>query len=100
MPADYYQDADQDAGVDAGQQLGDQSPDENEQPEGETALLPKSLLGGGDCQPGEKISLEVVHVYEDEVEVRPVKGDEEKESALGTADDQLAAMGEPDGDEG
>jgi hypothetical protein len=65
-----------------------------EQPEGETALLPKSLLGGGDCQPGEKISLEVVHVYEDEVEVKPVKGDEPDQSELGKADNQLAAMGE------
>jgi hypothetical protein len=86
MPADYYQDPDQDPGAGGGatEPTEDQNPDE--QPEGETALLPKSLLGGGDCQPGERINLEVVHVYEDEVEVKPVKGDEPDQSELGKAE--------------
>jgi hypothetical protein len=94
MPADYYQDPDQDAGAEAAAAESPEDQDPEGQPEGETALLPKSLLGGGDCQPGEKINLEVVHVYEDEVEVKPVKGDEPDQSELGKADNQLAAMGE------
>lgn len=34
----------------------------------ETALLPKSLLGP-EAKPGDSVTLKVVHVYEDEVEV-------------------------------
>lgn len=92
MPADYYQDPDQDAGAETG--AAEPPEDQGEKAEGETALLPKSILGGGECEPGERINLEVVHVYEDEVEVKPVKGGEPDQSELGKADDQLAAMGE------
>ena len=37
--------------------------------EGATALLPKSIVG--DLQPGATVTLTVVKVYGDEVEVRP-----------------------------
>lgn len=44
---------------------------ENETGE-ETALLPKSLFSGKDIEPGSKCEVEIVHVYEDEVEVKYV----------------------------
>lgn len=35
----------------------------------ETALIPKSVLGGKEFKPGEEVVLKVTHVYEDEVAV-------------------------------
>lgn len=37
---------------------------------GATALLPKSILGGKDFNPGDEVVLKVVRLYDDEVEVR------------------------------
>ena len=49
---------------------GDRKPDDQmDRDEGETALLPKSILGGKEFQPGDEVVLKVVHIYEDEVEV-------------------------------
>lgn len=39
------------------------------EPPAETALIPKSLLMGKEVGPGDRVTLEVTHVYEDEVEV-------------------------------
>jgi hypothetical protein len=46
-------------------------PDESEDEGGDSALLPKSLIG--DVQVGATITLKVLHIYEDEVEVAPVE---------------------------
>lgn len=55
----------------------------------ETALLPKTLIMGKEVSPGDKVTLEVVHVYEDEVEVAyPTKTVKEE------SDEQLDAMAE------
>jgi len=35
-----------------------------------SALLPKSVLGDHKLKPGDQVILEVVHIYEDEVEVK------------------------------
>ncbi|MDB6108313.1 MAG: hypothetical protein JWR69_63 [Pedosphaera sp.] len=98
MPADYYQDPDQDPGAGGGAAEPPEDQNPGEKAEGETALLPKSLLGGGDCQPGEKISLEVVHVYEDEVEVKMVNGEDGEKSpgtpVMDEAQNKLGMMGE------
>jgi hypothetical protein len=49
-----------------------------EQEAGEdTALLPKSLFSGKDIEPGSKCEVEIVHIYEDEVEVKYVKHNKE-----------------------
>lgn len=41
--------------------------------EGEsTALLPKSFFAGKEIEPGSKCEVEIVHAYDDEVEVRYV----------------------------
>lgn len=46
-----------------------------------SALLPKSVLGDHKLKPGDKVILEVVHIYEDEVEVKyGKKGDKDKKA--------------------
>lgn len=54
--------------------------DKTESPEGKTALLPKTILGGKEFAPGDEVVLKVVKVYEDEIEVQP-SGGEESEKA-------------------
>lgn len=43
-----------------------------------SALLPKSVLGDHKLKPGDQVMLEVVHIYEDEVEVKYGRKDKEK----------------------
>jgi hypothetical protein len=57
----------------------DETEDAGEDTGTESALLPKSLLGGGDLKPGSTVTLKIVHVYEDEVEVE--RGETEEEVA-------------------
>lgn len=63
----------------------------------QTALIPKSLLMGKEFNPGDEVVLEIVHLYEDEVEVKyaPEKKDK-KEEKEGMDDmhpeDQLDSM--------
>lgn len=64
--------------------------------EGATALLPKTVLGGKDFQPGEEVVLEVVHVYEDEVEVKYAS---EKPKSKSTMDESMGKMDEMMGGE-
>lgn len=45
----------------------------------ETALLPKSILAGKDFKPGDELVLEVVHLYDDEVEVKYASGESEED---------------------
>jgi len=59
----------------------------------QSALIPKSMLMGYECKPGDKITLEVVHLYEDEVEVKFVgKGKDATEKAESSPEDQLDLM--------
>src|SRR5574342_368805 len=62
----------------------------------ETALLPKSILAGKDFKPGDELVLEVVHLYDDEVEVKyaSAKHEEEEETEPGmmSADDEIDGM--------
>lgn len=59
---------------------GDDQPKDGEKMEGETALLPKSILAGKDFKPGEEVVLKVVHLYDDEVEVAYATGKDEDEN--------------------
>jgi hypothetical protein len=69
--------------------------------EGETALLSKSFFGGNQPKPGEQYYVEVVRLYEDEVEVKyPKQVKEEKEKPTAEADAALDAMGEGEGNPG
>ncbi len=49
--------------------------------EGETALLPKSILAGKEFKPGEEVVLKIVHMYDDEVEVAYATGEEKDENS-------------------
>lgn len=71
MPEDYYPQEEQ-SGV------GRLPPEDSEPESGdsETALLPKAMLG--DAAPGDTLTLTVVHVYEDEIEVKKTEPETEK----------------------
>lgn len=58
----------------------------------ETTLIPKTLLMGKTVRPGDKIILEVSHIYEDEVEVFYPK---EKKTPMEESNDELDSMAEP-----
>lgn len=46
---------------------------------GETALVPKSILAGKELQPGDTVTFKVVHLYDDEIELRPANEPKETE---------------------
>ena len=67
--------------------------DQDDQAQGETTLIPKSMLGDRECQPGEKLDFEVVHVYDGEVEVKFTGYNEEGERE-GAMENSLSEMSE------
>lgn len=77
--------------------------DSEEQAEGqaedssaETALLPKSLFGDKNLEPGAECKIKVVRVYEDEVEVEYVKHEKDgKESQEYSPEEQIDKMAMP-----
>ena len=84
---DYYDDKTDSAEAEPKTAAEDRNEDSSEQ----TALIPKSILGGKDCQPGEELAMKVVHVYEDEVEVEfaGYNNDSKKRSAMDNAEGGL-----------
>lgn len=63
----------------------------------ETALIPKSLLMNKDVDVGDQVILDVVHVYDDEVEVAYMTKDkkdedEEDKEPMDEANDKLDSM--------
>lgn len=91
MPKDMYPEAA--AENDSSEMPQDQDVEDQE---GETALLPKSLFGG-DCKVGDEYTVKVVGVLEDELEVAPVKKEEQKperpKSRMEEAGSKLDSMG-------
>lgn len=79
---------------------GEEKPDDQKM-EGETALLPKSILGGKEFNPGDEVVLKIVGMHEDEVEVSYASeksGSAEKPGAddggeMGKAQGRLSSMG-------
>ena len=76
-----------------------QQPDEQkpEEMEGETALIPKTLLAGKKFDVGDEVVLEIVHDHGDEVEVKyapekPGGGEGEGGPEMAQADQKLASM--------
>lgn len=99
MPGEnYYGGMDESAPDESSQKPG--SSEDSEYPESETALLPKSILGGKDFKEGEEVVLKIVHLYDDEVEVQYAPEKPEKEGEKGMmgkpememADQKLASM--------
>jgi hypothetical protein len=64
---------------------------EDETPEVETALLPKSIFEDKELKPGNKCEFEIVSVFDDEVEVKYVKHDKE-ETPMRQMDESIANM--------
>lgn len=83
MPNDnYYSNNDDDAtaessGANEGME-GSERSDESDTGMGETTLIPKSMFGDKDVEPGHTCCFKVVSVHENEVEVA-YKADEQKE---------------------
>lgn len=99
MPKDFYGE-DEEAAPSGAQTPAapDDAEDKQEDEGGETAMIPKSLLRGKKFKPGEEVVLEIVHMYEDEVEVRygqEKKGEEPDRSQMESSEGDLEKMGKP-----
>lgn len=81
MPEDYYPPDDTESNLPP-KDAGESEDKEN------TALLPKSLVG--EVEPGGTVTLKVVHIYEDEVEVGKA---DEAEPEKNMADEPGGAVG-------
>lgn len=73
------------------------SAEDNEQAEpedesGDTFLIPKSALYGKNIKPGDKETIEVVSVMDDEVEAKCVGKKDSSESDMDKADSALDSM--------
>ncbi len=67
--ADYYPDSGGDEDQSKVQSPKSKVQDEDSQPQGETTLIPKSLLAGKEFEPGEEVVFKIVAMRGDEVEV-------------------------------
>jgi hypothetical protein len=101
MPSedDYYSsDPSSDGPAPANSTDDDSDPSKSDQPEGNGALVPKSLFGDGGPEVGSECKFRVVHVYDDEVELEYVKDGDDKKSSKPAMDeaegglDTMAAM--------
>lgn len=93
MPDTYYPEGEEAGTGSAAAGAPAAAEDDAESSKGETALLPKSLVG--DVNVGDQITLTVEKVYENEVEVCPYKEEEEKanQPAQEPSPDMTAAEG-------
>jgi hypothetical protein len=74
--------------------------EEEEQMEGETTLIPKSMFAGKSVKPGDQFYFDVVHVYDDEIEVKyGTGGGKEKGSARERMHKSMEKYAEPAGGE-
>jgi antitoxin component of MazEF toxin-antitoxin module len=69
MPENYYADAEAPA-PQAASTPAEPAEGKEESGDSETAVLPKTVLGGKEFKPGEEVMLEVVQVNEDSVVVK------------------------------
>lgn len=76
MPENYYADAEMPQAQSAAPQ-SESEPEMEDQGDSETAVLPKSVLGGKEFKPGDEVVLEVTQVNEDSVVVRYASGEDE-----------------------
>lgn len=95
MPDDYYNMDDQ-----GGDKGGEPPHDEGKEAmEGESALLPKSILAGKEFNVGDELVLEIVAMHDDEIEVKYAAegGSQNAESEMGKAEGRLSSMAGPGG---
>jgi len=97
MAADYFGDS-EDAAPSGAQDTPDKA-EAHEDESGETALIPKALLAGKEFKPGEEMVVEIVHVYEDEVEIKYAsekkREDKKPSSQMDQADGAMEKMAKP-----
>lgn len=92
--SDYYPQPDEDdAAAPSKAEVGDE-----EQMDGETALLPKSILGGKEFQPGQEVVLKIVREHGDQVEVQYAtekdgEGEEDEGGGAAPESEMDGAMG-------
>ena len=72
---------------------GAEAPEDMESDGESSALLPKSLVG--EVQPGDTVTLKVLHVYEDEYEVAPVESGDGPGTPMDEAESGLDRMARP-----
>ncbi len=96
MPSDMYSDnpGGDETSTDTPAQTDTSKPADNKDAhaEGETALLPKSLMAGKDFKPGEEIVLKVVRLYGDEFEVEYSHGEDKSDEKNEDMDKAHAEM--------
>jgi len=107
MATDYYPDtentaASAPAAPDTSAADTEQNPESDTEDLGETALVPKSILAGKELQPGDTVTFKVVHLYDDEVELRPASesNEEEEETEDMSASEEIDAMAQMPGRKG
>lgn len=71
---------------------GGEGEDQEEKMQGETALLPKSILGGKEFNPGDEVVLKIVGLHDDQVEVE-YAAEEKPEAGNSMAKGDGAEMG-------
>lgn len=82
MAGDYYSGGDDEAapmeaGADPNEGGEPQAEEHGEESVAETGLANKSIFGGN-CKPGDRYTIEVVAVHDNELEYKPVKQDGSK----------------------
>lgn len=92
MPADLYQIPPTDAVEPDVEDTETEKPENDSEDQSEpTALLPKSLLGT--VKAGDSVTLKVVHIYEDEVEVEKTGSESnDEEDGYASVDKSIDAM--------
>lgn len=79
-------------------ETGPEEKEEQPHEDGETALLPKTILAGKEFKPGEEVVLKIVHIYDDEIEVAYATGEGggegggESETPMDKATNKLRSM--------
>ena len=80
---DYFADAPESKG----EERSTPEHDEQDEEQGETAILPKSILGGKEFKPGDEVVLKITAMHDDSVEVSYAseKGEEKGQEEMAEA---------------
>jgi hypothetical protein len=65
--------------------------------DGQTAILPKSILAGKEFKPGDEVVLRIVNMHENDVEVEYAPEEPEKEEGMEPGSDMAPAEAAPPG---
>jgi len=102
MPQDFYGEGDESSASPKGHDESTPHEDKDgmeDKDEGQTALVPKAWFMGKKFSVGEEFVGEIVHEYEDEIEVKYATGEKEKsakpKSQMDQSNDALERMGKP-----